>query len=55
MLTRASYGCVKISKASLQSLSYQTTTRLLNWKEVIPDALKIKQDQVPLPHILLLQ
>ncbi|RDW91790.1 hypothetical protein BP5796_01184 [Coleophoma crateriformis] len=53
-LFRVLYGCVKISKAALQSLSFQTTTRLLSWKEGIPDALRIRQDQVPLPHTILL-
>ncbi|KUJ19527.1 uncharacterized protein LY89DRAFT_613222 [Mollisia scopiformis] len=53
-LFRVLYGCVKISKASLQSLSAQTTVHFLRWKETIPDALQIKPDQAPSTHILLL-
>jgi hypothetical protein len=55
LLIRASYGCVKISKTSLQSLSYQTTTRFLNWRENIPSALKVTHEAIPLPHVILLQ
>lgn len=54
-LIRVLYGCAKISKATLQSLSYQTTTRLLCWQETIPDAIKIQPGRPAPPPVLLLQ
>lgn len=54
-LTNRSYGCTRISKASLQQLSYQTFSRLSNWLQDIPDSLKIRADRAASHQALLLQ
>lgn len=50
-----SYGCVEISKTALQTLSAQSTARLLNWRETLPSVIQRQPDKTALPHVLLLQ
>ncbi|KAJ5278857.1 fungal-specific transcription factor domain-containing protein [Penicillium angulare] len=51
------YGSSKISREALQQLNAETTQRLLDWKENLPECLKVNVAECnspPLPHILML-
>lgn len=53
-LVRVLYGCAKISKTSLQQLSMQTSTRVLNWPNQISSSIRVFPDQKTAPEVLLL-
>ncbi|KAJ5106420.1 hypothetical protein N7456_003095 [Penicillium angulare] len=51
------YGSSKISREALQQLNAETTQRLLDWKDNLPECLKVNTaecDSPNLPHVLML-